>query len=197
MDRVAVLLLAAGASARMRGADKMLEPVDGVPVLRHQAIAARMVSDMVLVALPPDRPLRRAALDGLDVTPIVVPDAALGMSASIRSGVAALPAQVAGVAILPADMPEVTPDDIAATCAAFAERGAARIVRATAEDGTPGHPVVFPARLFPALQALLGDTGARPVLQTETVDHVALPARHAVTDLDTPEAWADWRASRG
>ena len=35
-----LVLLAAGASRRMRGADKLLEPVDDEPLLRRQARAA-------------------------------------------------------------------------------------------------------------------------------------------------------------
>ena len=69
-----------------------------------------------------------------------------------------------------------------------------RIVRATAMDGRAGHPVVFPARCLAEMAALQGDEGARAVLAAHEVAHVALPGRRAVTDLDTPEDWAAWRA---
>ena len=72
------------------------------------------------------------------------------------------------------------------------------ILRATAADGTPGHPVLFPDWALPGLAALTGDSGARDLLQQhrDRTERVALPARHAVTDLDTPEDWAAWRAAR-
>ena len=76
------------------------------------------------------------------------------------------------------------------------EAGGERPVRATGADGTPGHPVIFPARLFAALARLKGDTGARAVLEGEAVLHVALPGRAALVDLDTPEDWAGWLAAR-
>src|SRR5690606_19137828 len=62
--RVSAILLAAGASRRMRGRDKPLEPLqDGRPVLRHAAEAAlASQSTEVVVVLPPNAAARRAAL---------------------------------------------------------------------------------------------------------------------------------------
>jgi hypothetical protein len=89
MTPPAILLLAAGASSRMRGADKLLEPVEGVPLVLRQARVALATGASVIVTLPLDRPLRNAALAGLELTTAPVPDAALGLSASIRAGVRA------------------------------------------------------------------------------------------------------------
>jgi molybdenum cofactor cytidylyltransferase len=49
------------------------------------------------------------------------------------------------------------------------------------------------------LMELTGDQGARAVLQrhADKILYTALPGQHATTDLDTPEAWAAWRASGG
>lgn len=196
MGHVAILLLAAGASSRMRGPDKMLEPVGGVPVLRRQAKAALAVGGPVLVTLPPGRPLRRAVLDGLDVILVEAPDAGTGMAASIRAGVAALPSAATGVAILPADMPEITGDDLRLICQVFIGTGETRVVRGASETGKPGHPVIFPARLFPALSTLSGDAGARPALEGQDIRLVPLPAQHALTDLDTLGDWAAWCAGQ-
>ncbi|MCV6595140.1 MAG: NTP transferase domain-containing protein, partial [Silicimonas sp.] len=58
-------LPAAGASSRMRGRDKLLEPIGGVPLLRRQALAALTTGCPVLVTLPEGNEPRRAALEGL------------------------------------------------------------------------------------------------------------------------------------
>jgi molybdenum cofactor cytidylyltransferase len=42
--------------------------------------------------------------------------------------------------------------------------------------------------------SLHGDQGARAVLAQEDVGLIALPGQNAITDLDTPEAWAAWRS---
>ena len=192
----AILILAAGASSRMRGGDKLLERVAGHPLLRVMLERAVTAADgPVLCTLPaPDHP-RAACLEGLAVQAVLVPDSAAGMSASIRAGVTAVPQDCSAVMVLPADMPEVTADDIALMLSEHAAQPGV-ILRAMDRDGVPGHPVIFPADLFPALRAVDGDRGARDVLQVhaDRIRRVALPDHHATTDLDTPEAWADWRA---
>jgi CTP:molybdopterin cytidylyltransferase MocA len=191
-----VLILAAGASSRMRGADKLLEPVSGQPLLCHLAMQALAAQLPVTVALPPDRPKRAAALAGLDVTRIMVADASNGMAASLIAGMAALP-DTAAVMLLLADLPEITAADLRLMAQAQAATPDL-ILRATSADGTPGHPVIFPPFAREALLRLSGDDGARGVLQAyaNRLRLIPLPAAHATTDLDTPEAWAAWR-SRG
>lgn len=195
---VAILILAAGASARMGGRDKLLEPVAGQPLLRRLAEAACTTGARVFVTLPPGADARRAALTGLDIDIVEVPDAAEGMAASLRAGIAALPPGTAAVLVQLADMPEIGAEGLRAVLQA-AEAAPGAILRATAEDGTPGHPVVFPKRFFPQLKALSGDRGARDILKAHTGEVIAvpLPGRQALTDLDTPEDWADWRGKSG
>ncbi|PRX29769.1 CTP:molybdopterin cytidylyltransferase MocA [Meinhardsimonia xiamenensis] len=179
----------------MRGADKLLEEVGGEPLLTRLARAGLAAGLTVIVTLPEPAGARGEALAGLDVLRVPVPDAAEGMAASIRAGLAACPEDPAGLMILPADMPEIDAADLALLAEAFAEEPE-RVMRGAGEDGTPGHPVIFPRRLFPALAALRGDEGARRALKGEHVRLVPLPGRHALTDLDTPEEWAAWRAGR-
>lgn len=197
MDKPVIILLAAGASARMRGADKLVEPVGGEPLVRRLARAALATGCEVVVTLPPDRPARAAALDGLALRRVTVTDPARGMAASLVAGLGAA-RDGAAVIVLLADLPEITTADLRALVDAHAAAPEA-ILRATAEDGTPGHPVLFPAGLRAALAGLTGDAGAKPLLATHAhrVRAVPLPGRHAVIDLDTPEDWAAWRASTG
>ena len=198
--RVSALVLAAGASRRMRGADKLLEPVAGLPLLRRVAeVALASQADEVMVVLPPAGEARRAVIDGLGVTPVVAAEAAAGMASSLRAGLAALDPAAEAVVLLLADMPEIGAAEIDRVIAGFDPEEGREIVRATAEDGTPGHPVLFGRRFFESLAALSGDTGAREVLRAapDFVTEVPTRGRAAVTDLDTPEAWAAWRVGRG
>ncbi|MCY3996587.1 MAG: nucleotidyltransferase family protein [Rhodobacter sp.] len=191
----AILLLAAGSSARMRGSDKLLEEVDGVPILRRQAKAALATGAHVTVALAPNRRERCQTLAGLQLQRVVVENAARGMGTSIGVATAALPDSVKAVAILPADMPEITTGDLEEILAASASLPDL-VVQGVSSSGVPGHPVVFPSRLFPMLTRLKEDEGGRSILEREKVHRVPLPEGHALTDLDTPEAWAAWRTRR-
>lgn len=195
---IPVLLLAAGHSSRMRGRDKLLEPVDrGIPLLVDRIETALGCAQPVFVTLPPraDAPRRWQLAEDRAVTVIPVPDAGQGMARSIAAGIAALPENAVGVMLLLADMPDLTGKDILDMLAEF---DGDRILQGSTASGTPGHPVVFPARDFAALQALTGDLGARDVLKANRfrLRPVALPHDHARTDLDTPEDWERWRASR-
>jgi molybdenum cofactor cytidylyltransferase len=193
VDRVTILLLAAGRSTRMRGADKMQEPVPGPfgdqPLL--QAMARRCLrAGPTRVVLGPDQDTRRALLEGLDVDVLEAPEGA-GMAASIVTGVDGLDTPVL---VMLADMPDVTAADLHLMIALSAQAPEA-ILRAASEDGTPGHPVLFPADLLPELAVLTGDTGAREVLTryATRVHLVPLKGDRALVDLDTPETWAAWR----
>lgn len=191
------MIPAAGASRRMGDRDKLLEDVDGAPLLRGVADRALAVCDDVIVTLPDPYHPRADTLRGLSVRPVFVPDAADGMSASLRRAALAVPETSTGLMILPADMPDLTEDDLRHVVRAFEDASCEFLVQATGADGTPGHPVVFPADLIAEFAALNGDTGARDIVRANRtrVIRVALPQNHAVTDLDTPDAWALWRAS--
>lgn len=190
-----ILVLAAGSSSRMRGGDKLLEPIDGLPQLTRITTAALATGCPVTVALPPDRPARAAALQGLPVTLITVANPGAGMAESLCRGAEALPH--GPLLLLLADLPELTGADLTGFVQDWATTPEA-ILRGAAEDGTPGHPVGFPADLRPELLQLTGDQGARDVLQRhrQRLRLCRLPGTHATTDLDTPEDWAAWRAAR-
>lgn len=194
--KVAVIIPAAGASRRMRGADKLLQDVDGKPLLRIMAERACAVSDTVFVTLPNlDHP-RANALDDLSLRVIPVPDAAEGMAASLRAAARALPDGIDGALILPADMPDIEISDLESIIKYYG-RNPHAIIQGSSLD-KPGHPVLFPADCLSLFKTLSGDRGARPILQQmrDRIRLVPLPGRAALTDLDTPEAWAKWRASR-
>ena len=191
---VYALILAAGASSRMRGHDKLLEPVGGVPALRRcaeRALASN--ADAVAIVVGPGQDARRRALAGLDVAIIESEESVQGLSQSIRSGLEAAPPETAALMVLLPDMPEIETDDMNAV---IAERGIADIVRAATIDGRPGHPVLIARELFPQLTRLEGDQGARSIIKPEQnqVRLIPRPGKRALLDLDTPEEWAAWQS---
>lgn len=197
MGNIPIIILAAGASRRMGGEDKLMRPVDGVPLLRRVADRAARVGP-VLVALPPAPHPRHGALAGTDVTPVIVEDAAEGMNASLRCAVAALPDTAAAAMVLLADMPDLTEDDMRTVLQEVDPDGEMLIWRGTTESGAPGHPVIFDRTLFPALLALRGDGGAQSVVRDNAARTalIPLPGQNARCDLDTAQDWNRWAANR-
>lgn len=196
--RVVVGLLAAGGSTRMRGRDKLMEDVGGEVLLARQLRVAQGFAADVLVALPPDHALRLAIVRNAGASPVTVQTAEPGMGASIAAlATEALKMDADALLLMLADMPDIDTDDISALLSTAADAGGETIVRAASADGVAGHPVVFPRVTFPALGRLRGDRGARDVIaDSSAVTLVPLQGRRALTDLDTPEEWAAWRASR-
>ncbi|MGF1502372.1 MAG: NTP transferase domain-containing protein [Paracoccaceae bacterium] len=197
---VSALLLAAGRSSRMGGRDKLAEPLpDGTALLSRVAreLAASGVDETLAVLPALDHP--RAALLPSGVTVVENPRSAEGMGRSIAAGMARIRSDADAVLLVLADMPEIGREGIDRLLAAFDPDEGREIVRATAEDGRPGHPVLFGRRFFEPLGLLDGDRGARDVLAQhgEFITEVALPGAAALTDLDSPEDWALWRARQG
>ncbi len=173
----------------MRGADKLLRRIEGTTLLRRQATAALATGLPVTVVLGQHHAKRAAEIEDLPLTHLTVSETE--MSASIKTGVAALPP--GPILIMLADMPEIESEDLMRLVHA-AKAHPDQICRAVTEDGTPGQPALFPACLRPRLQTLTGDKGARDLIATEGYHAVELPDQRAVVDLDTPEDWAAWEA---
>jgi molybdenum cofactor cytidylyltransferase len=188
---IPILILAAGASSRMRGRDKLLEQIDGMSLLRHRALAALAASPQIFITLPDLGHPRAQDVKDLPVTLIPVPDAATGMAASLRTGVAALP-NCNQFMVLLADLPEITTSDITAMIHSIDPDH--QIFRGTAANVGPGHPIIFDACLRPLFAHLTGDNGGRDIIRNHRTKLVTLPGQHATRDLDTPQDWANWRS---
>ncbi|WP_170393752.1 nucleotidyltransferase family protein [Ruegeria arenilitoris] len=197
MTQIPIILLAAGQSSRMGGQDKLLQIIDDQPLLRRAALIAGQAAP-VIVALPPAPHPRYEALDGLDMQKVEIPDALEGMNASLRGALAHVPPEAKAALILLADLPDITTEDLHAVLSAVQAHPDNLIWRGATEDGKPGHPVIFDRSLFDQLSRLTGDEGAQSVVRAhaDKVHLHALPAQHALLDLDTPADWATWRAKR-
>ena len=192
-----IILLAAGASSRMGGEDKLLRMVDGRPLLRRQAEAALGTGAPVHVALPAEPGARSEALDGLDVIAVPCPTAQHGLAATLRSMVGQLPACSAFM-VLPADLVDLGTEDLVAVYEARIQNRGHLIWRGATPEGKGGHPVLFDARLRRHFAMLSGDAGAAPIIQTNAnrCFSVLFEDDRALRDLDTPADWAAWEASR-
>jgi len=145
------------------------------------------------VTLPEGNADRAAALSGIVCDTVLLPKGA-SQSQSLAAGVTGLSRPVL---VVLADMPEITAHDMHLMIA-LSRQAPGAILRAAAQDGTPGNPVLFPADLLAELRGITGDKGARALLKQHRarLHLVPLPGQRALVDLDTPEDWDAWRAGR-
>jgi len=122
---------------------------------------------------------------------VVNPDHAQGLSTSLRAGLEALPAEAAGAVVCLGDMPRVSASLIDGLIAAFDPAAGRRIVVPTWR-GQRGNPVLWSRELFPAMQGLTGDIGARQLIlqHADAVTEVEAGSDATLIDIDTPEALA-------
>ncbi len=88
-----------------------------------------------------------------------LPDYLQGQSTSIRAGLRALDEGSQAAVVLLADQPGIRADAIDSVIAGW-RKGAGPIVQAS-YDGKPAHPTLLSRELWPELEALTGDEGAR------------------------------------
>jgi molybdenum cofactor cytidylyltransferase len=194
---IPVLILAAGKSSRMRGADKLMCDMHGAPLLRRQIERAIGIGP-IYVALPSDNHPRLAALNGTDAISLIVPEASQGMGGTMRGAVANLPECDAFMIIL-GDLISLTNKDLSGVVNAMSAHKDNLIWRGATPDGRAGHPIIFDASLRPAFANLHGDNGGESIVKSlaaQTYLH-RFNDNRARHDLDTPEDWAAWQAALG
>lgn len=176
--------------------DKLLEDIDGTPLLRRRAetcLASNV--DAVRVVLPPDRAEREQALSGLELDIVHNDGSALGISHSLKRGFAELGTDAALIVL--ADLPDLTATDLNKLIDAARAHPLAKVLRGATLDGKAGHPVLLRRTLFSEIERLGGDVGAQPLFKRHQRDTVLVPiGPAALRDLDTPEDWASWRADQ-
>ncbi len=198
--RIATLVLAAGRSSRMRGPNKLLAEINGVPMVAHivrAALASQAVS--VTVVLGHMAQEVRAAVASLGPSAAKVgfvenPGYVDGLSTSLRAGLGALPADIDGALVCLGDMPAVSPSQLDKLIAAF-NPVEGRSICVPTVGGKRGNPVLWDRRFFAEMTGVSGDTGARHLIgeHADLVCEVDMGHDGVLIDLDTPEALEAFR----
>ncbi len=166
--RLEAIVLAAGAGLRF-GGRKLVAVFEGRPLIAgalDAAFAAPVRS--VTLATNGDPELATVARDHAsalgredDLRIVVVADAIEGLGVSLRTAVAALPADTEAAFVFLGDMPRIPPEVPHALARALNEGSD---LAAPRFGERRGHPVLFGRAYFAALRTLAGDVGAQSVL---------------------------------
>ncbi len=197
---VAVIVLAAGRSTRMGGPNKMLADADGQPLVVHAvkaALASQAVEVVVVLGHMADQ-VKAAIVQAVPTSRlrfVINPDFAEGLSRSVRTGIAALGKDIDAAIVQLGDMPGVNSALLDRLMAAFSPVEGRSICVPTV-GGKRGNPVLWDRRFFSEIAKVEGDTGAKHLIgeHADLVCEVEMSGEAAITDIDTPEALAAWRA---
>jgi molybdenum cofactor cytidylyltransferase len=190
--RIAALVLAAGLSRRM-GRNKLIEPVQGVPMVARavDAALASQAGPVVVVTGHQEDAVRTALGRKRKVTLVHNPDHAEGLSTSLKHGLAAVPPDCEGVLVCLGDMPRVRAQHLNRLIDAF-NPTEGRAICVPTFAGKRGNPVLFARRYFAEMAAVAGDVGARHLIgeHAEAVVEIEMGDEGVLVDVDSPEALA-------
>ncbi|MGH2402761.1 MAG: nucleotidyltransferase family protein [Candidatus Limnocylindria bacterium] len=175
--QVAAVVLAAGASSRF-GSPKQLARIGERTMLETVTTTAHEAGlDPVIAVVPP----------GMAVPPNVVPEINpapnLGLSHSLRLGLAAVPLEIGGAAILLGDQPSLRAITIKLLLEVAAPE---RPVIAAFANGRIGPPVLLSREAFGLAEEARGDEGLRTILARHPELVTAVDVGEHVPDVDTP-----------
>lgn len=194
--KCALILLAAGGSARFGNQPKQLAVVRGKGLLRRTAeAAAGSGADPVCVVLGAAADRLADEVNGLPVLVTVNGNWPEGMASSIASGLDAVreaAPEIEAVCISLADQPLVDSGILRRLIAVWADQPE-KIVAAR-YAGTLGVPAVFPAAYFDEIRSLKADAGAKSVIRRHPDSVVGVDVPEAAVDIDTADDLARHRS---
>lgn len=161
--KVAVVVLAAGAGRRA-GRNKLLYEVDDEPLfLRAVRAAIHSEAGPVFVIIGDHAAEFEEALENIDVNVIYNSAYRSGIKTSINLGLKSVPNFCDGVLLLPADMPNITPQFINKMIKQFDKKTEKQVVTA-ALNGVKSNPVIWSRSLYDVADLVPENAELRPVL---------------------------------
>jgi len=159
---VAAIVLAAGQSKRI-GKNKLLYDIEGKP-LATKAIQAAIKSKAspVFVITGYQAEELEAELENFDINVIYNPNYRTGIKTSINLGINAVPDFCDGVLLIPADMPNITPQLLNKMIDKFKKKQTKALIL-TEKNGIKNNPVLWSKSLYNVADLAAENADIRPI----------------------------------
>lgn len=186
--KIGVIILAAGGSSRM-GQPKQLLRYGGQSLIRRAAeTAIESRWNRTVVVIGNEARQMRAELAGLPVSVIENENWRIGMSSSIRAGMAELSNDdLDAVIVMLCDQPLVTAEIL--NDLLFTHFKTGQPIVASSYGDIEGAPAFFTRELFAELHSLTGDEGARRVISKHPELVATIEFQQGALDVDTPHEY--------
>lgn len=194
--RVSAILLAAGKSERM-GQNKLLMPFEGGTVIGRTLdnLLASRIGEIVVVLGSRARDIGEA-LGKRDVTLVLNPNYARGMSTSLITGLQMVSKQARFVMVALGDQPFVKPETYDKLIDAALKTDKGVVVPVFKKQR--GNPILIHAGYIPEVLRFTGDVGGRELLTQYPQDvlEVKVPDEGLVINVNTPDEYEKHIGSR-
>jgi molybdenum cofactor cytidylyltransferase len=181
--KVSATILAAGQSSRMENRNKLLLPINEVPMISHVCNTVLTAGlDPVVVVTGCDSELVTQAIPKAINEIIYNSHWQSGMASSIYSGISALPKNIDGNMIILGDMPMLSKNTLGLLIDEFIAQNGNHIIYPIYKD-RQANPVIFPKKYFQEILST-GDRGCKKLLKQYPDDAVGV-------SIDLPEVVFD------
>jgi len=183
--KVAVLVLAAGASRRMNDIKQILAFKDSTLLENALKTAKMSKKNQVFCVLGANKEEIQQKVDFQDIEIIQNDNWNEGLGKSIAIGVEAIQnyKDYDGILVMLGDQPFISSEYLNKMIEKFIENQSEIV--ATSYSGKPGVPALFPKKIFSELTKLSGDSGAKELLRSEK-NIIKFEAENTF-DVDSPE----------
>jgi molybdenum cofactor cytidylyltransferase len=190
MDKIPILLLAAGSSSRM-GQPKQLLPWGEQTLIEHQIQTLLKTDNPVNIVIGSHSNLILPVIEKYPVTILINTDWESGMGSSISLGISQIIQKFPdanGVLITLIDQPLITTSYIEKMLVAF-QSGSQQILVSHSATGWTGVPVLFDQCYFKELSGLKNDEGAKKIVKHHEENVILLDGGELLADMDTQETY--------
>ena len=181
------IILAAGMSTRF-GRNKLLEPIDGKPLIRGVVEAAVRAGTETVVVVGYEKEKIIEALRGLKLEIVFNPDFKEGMSTSVKAGVRNVINRAKAVMILPGDVAFIKPEQIRLVLEAYLSSKKPIVI--PSYKGRGGHPILFDSSLFNDIMSISErGRGLKEVVKkhADKISYIEAGTARILVDIDTQE----------
>ena len=190
MDKIPILLLAAGSSSRM-GQPKQLLPWGSQTLIDHQIQILLKTGNPVNVVLGSNSNLVIPVIEKYDVNIVINTDWESGMGSSISLGISEIIQKYPdanGVLITLLDQPLITTSYIEKMLETY-QPGSQQILVSRSASGWTGVPVIFDKCYFKELSELKNQEGAKKIVKRHEENVILLDGGELLEDMDTPPVY--------
>ncbi len=189
MDNIWGIILAAGASTRMKK-QKMLLPYNGKTIIETViGNASAFLNKKIVVVVGADKEKIVGKIKSHDTLIVFNGDFKMGMLSSVLKGLSAIPKSAEAIMIFLGDQPQLPVEVIKKVATAY--KNSSKGIVIPVFSGKRGHPLLVDVKYFSEIEKLDHNKGLRSLAEKNAKDvlEVECTFPEILRDIDTPEEY--------